>query len=468
LEGDRNLEQTWARIQEHLRATFSDSVYEAWFSALRPVEVRGNALVVEAPPRTRDWVGRRFGSVLTAAAGAADPSLRRVELVAEGQRREPTHDRDAGRHADSLPSLRIKHSFSTFVIGPGSRFAHAAALAVAEMPGQAYNPLILFGPAGVGKTHLLQAIGTYVRDNDPAASIHYATVETFTNNFTSALRTDTIHSFKRTYRQCDLLLLDDVQFLDGKARTAEEFFHTLDCATTAGAQVVLTVDRHPSKLPLLESRLRERLQGGLAVDIHPADRLTRIAILRKLAAENPSLELDGDILSSVASRIGPNVHVLAGALTRLTAYASLTGSKVTISLVEEVLTNLYGENENQHRHERSSQPTVNQIQTKTAAAFDLDQTQFISPGRGRRLVYARQIAMYLCRELTTLSLPAIADQFGGRDHTTVLHAHRKIKNLILTDESTRDLVSSLATSFTHARQPTSQDPQELPQAPPGQ
>jgi chromosomal replication initiator protein len=465
LEGDRNLEETWTRIQEHLRATFSDSVYETWFSALRPVEIRRNALLVEAPARTRDWVGRRFGSVLSAAAVAADPSLQRVELVAEGDHPASGRQREASRSADSLPSLRIKHSFSTFVIGSGNRFAHAAALAVAEMPGQAYNPLILYGPAGVGKTHLLQAIGTYVGEHDPGASIHYATVETFTNNFTSALRTNTIHTFKRTYRECDLLLFDDVQFLDGKTRTAEEFFHTLDCATTAGIQAVLTVDRHPSKLPSLESRLRERLQGGLAVDIHPADQQTRIVILRKLAAANPNSQLDLEVLNSLASKIGSNVHVLAGALTRLTAYASLTGSEVTVSLVEEVLSSLYGAFDTPLRQQGYGQPTIGQIQEKTAAAFDFEQTQLASAGRSRRLVYARQIAMYLCRELTTLSLPAIAVQFGGRDHTTVLHAHRKIKNLILTDDSTRASISSITASFMHHTQVT---PQDLPQLPPPQ
>jgi chromosomal replication initiator protein len=456
LEEDRNLEETWIRIQEHLRATLSDTVYETWFSGLRPLEVRCGTLLVEAPSRTRDWVGRRFGSVLTTAAAAADPALQTVELVAKGSRGSPD-PHEAVRDPGSPSSLRIQHSFSTFVIGAGNRFAHAAALAVAEMPGQAYNPLILYGPGGVGKTHLLQSIGTYVGAHDPRAQVHYAPVETFTNNFTSALRTDTIHSFKRTYRQCDLLLLDDVQFLDGKTRTAEEFFHTLDCATTAGVQVVLTVDRHPSKLPSLESRLRERLQGGLAVDIHPADQATRIAILRKLAGANTDLQLDGDVLRSLASKLGSNVHVLAGALTRLTAYSSLTGNEITPSLVEEVLTNLYGISDDSRHKDGSPQPSISEIQSRTATALNLDPAQLASPSRGRRLVYARQIAMYLCRELTSFSLPAIAAQFGGRDHTTVLHAHRKIKQLVLTDESARALVSSLATSFSH------RNPQDLPQ-----
>jgi chromosomal replication initiator protein len=372
LEGDRNLEETWDRIREHLHATFSDSFYETWFSTLRPVEVRQNSLVVEAPPRTRDWIRRRFGSVLAAAVAAAHPSLRHVELVDKGEHPGVVRHGRAGRRSEELPSMPLSHSFGTFVIGAGNRFAHAAALAVAEMPGQAYNPLILYGPPGIGKTHLLQAIGSYVGGHDPGASIHYATVETFTNNFTSALRTDTIHSFKRTYRQCDLLLLDDVQFLDGKTRTSEEFFQTLDCATTAGVQVVLTVDRHPSKLPSLESRLRERLQGGLAVDIHLPDQPTRIAILRKLTAANPALQLDAEVLNSLASGIGSNVRVLAGALTRLTAYASLTGSKVTLSLVEELLTNLYGAGGEHQPQQRRAQPTVSQIQRKTASALELE------------------------------------------------------------------------------------------------
>jgi chromosomal replication initiator protein len=330
------------------------------------------------------------------------------------------------------------------------------------MPGQAYNPLVLYGPAGVGKTHLLQAIGGYIRKHDPATSVHYATIETFTSNFTSALRTNTIHAFKHTYRECDILLLDDVQFLDGKTRTAEEFFHTLDCATTSGVQVVLTIDRPPSRLPLLESRLRERLQGGLAIDMNPADEATRIAILQKLAAADPSLTLDREVLDILASRVSSNVHVLAGALTRLTAYASLTGSEITIAIAEEVLNHLYESEKREWQQKRSRRPTVSQIQQETAAAFGLDEANLRSPSRSRRLVYARQIAMYLCRELTTLSLPAIAGEFGGRDHTTVLHAHRKIKSLLLTDEDARELVASLAASFSQQRPSSSQG---LPQDP---
>ncbi len=342
------------------------------------------------------------------------------------------------------------------MIGPENRFAHAAALAVAEMPAQAYNPLFLHGPPGVGKTHLLQAIGAYTAAHSPGMAIHYSTVESFTSNFIQALRHDHVEAFKKTYRQTDLLLLDDAQFLDGKTKTAEEFFHTLDTAIASGCQVAITADKPPSAMPMLESRLRERLQAGLLVDLNPPDFQTRLTILNRLAIKDPALQEAGseEILEHIAQRVTTNVRALRGALTRLTAYSSLTGTSITLSIVDDVLTHLYDPSGALSKH--AAVPTVDRIQATVSEALGVAPAELVSARRNRRLVYARQVAMYLSRELTDLSLPAIAARFGGRDHTTVLHAHRKIKNLVLTEDRTKTLASKLVGQLTAASQQSPQ------------
>jgi chromosomal replication initiator protein len=449
LAQDHNLERTWTDIQTCLRASFPETVYQTWFAELRPVRVEGAVIYVSAPSRVREWVERRFGAALSATATANVPGLQRLELVDEHAR--PT-SRDHSGQPSVLERSRLTCSFETFVIGPQNRFAHAAALAVAEMPAQAYNPLFLHGPPGVGKTHLLQAIGTYTATHSPAMSIHYSTVESFTSNFIHALRHDRVEAFKKTYRQTDLLLLDDAQFLDGKTKTAEEFFHTIDTAIASGCQVAISADKPPSAMPMLESRLRERLQAGLLVDLHPPDFQTRLTILGRLTTRDPALREAGsqEILEHIARQVTTNVRALRGALTRLTAYASLTGTSITLPIVDDVLTHLYDSPAGLSK--RSAAPTVDRIQAAVSEALGVEAADLVSARRNRRLVYARQVAMYLSRELTDLSLPAIATRFGGRDHTTVLHAHRKIKNLILTEDQTRALASELVELLTDASQ----------------
>ena len=453
---DSNLEQAWARIQESLRTTFSDGVYEIWLSALRPVGLEGDVLYVEAPRHTCDWVRRRFGPTLTAIADAACADVQRVELVTDANRR---HGGRAARHeTDTTPApatVTLKHSFSDFVIGTGNRFAHAAALAVAELPGQSYNPLVIWGPSGAGKTHLLQAIATYAAGHDRSVAIHYTTVEEFTNRFLGALKTDQLQLFKRTHRQTDVLLLDDIQFADGKQRTSEELLHTIDSATGGGAQIVVSCDRHPASFKSLDPRLRERLLAGLVVDVQMPDRPTRLAILEKAAASHPSLLDKHGVLEHLAERVTGSVRELEAALTRLVAFASLTGSEVTLSTADQVLV---------HLQDRPPAPgagtaqvtSIHRIQAETASALDLVEDDLSSRKRGRRLVYARQIAMYLCRELTDLSLPAISQHFGGRDHTTVLHAHRRVQQLALTDEATRAVLATVSQRVAHSAHGRSQ------------
>jgi chromosomal replication initiator protein len=447
LERDLNLEQTWSRIQNRLQTSLPDTVYQTWLSSLRPLRLDRSAIILEAPRGARSWVQRRFGPTLTAAATNANPALQRVEVV------EPDESRGTTKDLAALPRTALRHGFETFVIGNANRFAHAAALAVAEMPGQAYNPLFLHGPSGVGKTHLLQAIAAYASTNNPALATRYATAETFTNEFLDALRhDDRLDGFKRSYRACDVLLIDDIQFLDGKVQTAQELFHTLDDAIAAGAQAVLSADRPISQLSALEPRIRERLKGGLVVDLAAPDFSARLAILQRLASESAGRPQE-DVLEHLARRMKTNVRSLEGALTRLAAYASLTGNAITLPLADEILHHLYPDSESLPA---SSKPTVLAIQELVAKAFQTDRAALISSGRNRRLVYARQIAMYLSRELTDLSLPAIASQFGGRDHTTVLHSHRKIKQLLANNEETNNLVSTMKRSLTLHTQGASQ------------
>jgi chromosomal replication initiator protein len=336
--------------------------------------------------------------------------------------------------------LNPAHRFEEFVIGTGNRFAHASALAVAELPGQAYNPLLLYGPPGAGKTHLLNAIGNYTVLNDAALEVLYAPAETFTGDFTAAIRTGDMQYFKTTYRSADLFLMDDIQFIESKPRTAEELFHTIELLLGRGAQVVLAADRPPSAMPALDPRLRDRLESGLTVDIEPADFKMRLSIIRKRAGHWSTNADHALALELLASKVSSSLHALEGALIRVRAYASLTQQPLSAELVEHVLANLYSDDS---EIEPAVAPTLERIQSATSATFELELSELLSSKRNRQVVYARQVAMYLCRELTSLSLPAIGQGFGGRDHTTVLHAHRQIRARIATDESTRKSVEAI-------------------------
>lgn len=453
---DQHLEQTWAGIQQRLQTVFPDSIYQIWLADLRPVALKDSALYIEAPAETHEWVRRRFGASIANAAGSVDASVQRVELVQTAGRAGTAETMPTSLGSDAAPSFMPTYSFDRFVIGESNRFAHAAALAVAETPGQAYNPLFVHGPPGVGKTHLLQAIGNYTAAHDTALSVHYITVEAFTNHFMNALKNNELETFKRTYRQVDVLLVDDVQFLEGKKKTAEEFFHTFDAVLSSGAQAVFSSDRHPSEIAALEARLRERFQSGLTVDLHSPDYETRLGILRKLAASDPTA-IGSELLEHMATRISGNVHVLEGAFIRVVAFASLVESRITIELIERVLAHLY-EVEASSARAKSTTVTIPCIQREAAAFFQLDGSVLCSTSRRREVVYARQVAMYLCRELTAQSLPSIASEFGGRDHTTVLHAHRRITHRLLVDPTTRTAVATLRQAIQNPPQVNAQPP----------
>lgn len=331
--------------------------------------------------------------------------------------------------------LNPRYIFETFVIGASNRFAHAAAVAVAEAPAKAYNPLFIYGESGLGKTHLLHAIGAYAKELYGGVRVRYVSSEEFTNDFINSIRDDKSSNFQRRYRDLDVLLVDDIQFLENKERTQEEFFHTFNTLYNANKQIVISSDRPPKQLTTLEDRLRSRFEWGLITDIQPPELETRIAILRKKAAQD-KLNAPDDVLEYIASKISTNIRELEGALIRVTAFASLNRQLVDMNLAEIVLKDLIPD-------DSTPEITASLIMAQTAAYFSLTLDDLCGTSRSRVLVNARQIAMYLCREMTELSLPKIGQTFGGRDHTTVMHADRKVRHLMAERRSIFNQVSEL-------------------------
>jgi chromosomal replication initiator protein len=419
----QDLARPWREIQQELAASVHEDTYRLWFSPLSPVSRRGATLYLTGPQRVIRWVGRRYMDLLRAAIARSVEGIREVELVPL-EAAPPTAVAPA--EAASKVTLNPDYTFERFVIGPGNQLAHAAALAVAEAPGEAYNPLFLHGPPGLGKTHLLGSIANYLNRHSPQLAVHYTTAECFTNEFVSSLHGTGIDAFKERYRRADVLLIDDVQFLQGKARTADEFFHTFNALYEGGAQLVLTADRVPAELENLADRLRDRFEWGLTVPVEPPDLATRLVFLGHLAREHRE-PLPPDALRALASKAFSNLRVLQGALTRVVAISSLTSSAVTSASIDDTLP-AEAINPPAARH-----PDPRQVQEAVASRLGLSVDDLLSPSRTARVARARQLAMYLTRELTDLSLPAIAQAFNRRDHTTVLHAIRRVERTALED-----------------------------------
>jgi chromosomal replication initiator protein len=374
------------------------------------------------------------------ALDRADIGIREVELVTSEESSAPAPLQEAA----ATVALNPDYTFERFVIGPGNQLAHAAALAVAEAPGEAYNPLFLHGPPGLGKTHLLGSIANYLNRHSPQLTVQYTTAESFTNEFVSSLHGSAIEGFKERYRRADVLLIDDVQFLQGKARTADEFFHTFNALYEGGAQLVLTADRVPAELRDLADRLRDRFEWGLTVPLEPPDLATRLVFLGNLAREQ-SEPLPPDALRALASKTSPNLRVLKGALTRVVAISSLTSSAVTTAAIENALP------------AATIPPAVapplepRQVQEAVATRLGIDIDDLLSPNRTAPVARARQLAMYLTRELTELSLPAIARAFNRRDHTTVLHAIRRVERSALEHATVSRAVEELTAELHQLR-----------------
>jgi chromosomal replication initiator protein len=434
-------------------------MYEIWLAPLRLIEIAGDQVVLEAPRELRAWVAERFARVLQASAIAVlgPCAVVRVRPGEEGprprsRRNDPAGIPQAAAHDDDgaeivETGLNPKYTFEQFVIGDANRFAHAAALAVAELPGQAYNPLFIYGPPGVGKTHLLHSIGNYVRASINELSVRYTTVETFTNQFIAAITRGSVDRFKGRFRRNDVLLIDDVQFLASKVKTEEEFFHTFNALYESGSQLVLTCDRLPRDLEALEDRLRERFEAGLVTAIAPPDPPTRLTVLRK-RVQHDGIQLDDeDVLTLIADRVPTNVRALEGALIRVVAYASLTGRPVSAPLAAEVLGDLYRPRSPAPGTGRDDRQTIERIVELSAETFGFTVEEILSHDRRPALASARQVAMYLAREHTGETLPAIGRRFGGRNHTTVMHACRRTAERLARDpelfESVRRLTDEL-------------------------
>jgi chromosomal replication initiator protein len=437
------LAHDWALIRAHLRSAVPDSTFEIWLASLQPRAWVGETLVLAAPDEIRSWVADRFGRVLQTSAAAVlgpetlvdivGPDAPIVEPAARAQQRPA--DETTADETEFHPKL----TFDQFVIGASNRFAHAAALAVAELPGQAYNPLFLYGAPGLGKTHLLHAIGNYVLAHGGGLRVRSTTAERFTNEFVAALQTRDIEGFKARFRDIDVLLIDDVQFLQRKAKTEEEFFHTFNALHETGSQLVLTCDRLPADMAALEERLLERFQAGLVAELEPPDFATRLAILRKRVQHDGITLADDGALHAIAHRITANARTLEGALIRVVAYHSLTGRAIDAELADEVLGRLYP-----HAVPApAAPPTIARVQEIACEAFDVTRDELLSAARNARLAWARQVAMYLARELTGATLPAIGQSFGGRNHTTVMYACRKAGERIAEDPAAQQLVRDL-------------------------
>ena len=340
--------------------------------------------------------------------------------------------------------INPKYTFDSFVIGSSNRFAHAAALAVAEAPAQAYNPLFIYGHTGLGKTHLLHAVANFVTDHGGGLTVRYVTSETFMNDFINSLRDKRIEGFKQRYRTYDVLLIDDVQFFEHKERIQEEFFHTFNSLYEAGRQIIMSSDRPPREISTLEERLRSRFEWGLITDIQPPDLETRIAILRKKVKSDQIEIRDTELLTFIASRVSTNIRELEGALTRVVAFSSLTGRPLSVDLAQDVLKDVFPQGE-------QTQISIERIQELVCERFAVTMAELTGDRRSQNIVYPRQVAMYLSRELTDSSLPKIGKVFGGRDHTTVIHATSKIARLIREDRSVYNLVQELTARVRQIR-----------------
>src|ERR671919_340093 len=393
----------WSDVSARLHDALNDATYTTWFSQASAGELDDECFVLAVPNDfTRNWIEAHFRGLLEAMV------------------------RDS------------------FVIGSSNRFAHAAALAVAEAPAQAYNPLFIYGGTGLGKTHLLQAIGAYVTEHSGALTARYVTSETFMNDFINSLRDKRIEGFKQRYRHYDVLLIDDIQFFENKERIQEEFFHTFNSLYEANRQIVISSDRPPRAIATLESRLRSRFEWGLITDIQPPDLETRIAILRKKVKTDAIHVPDSQVLTFIASRTATNIRELEGALTRVVAFSSLTARPMTVELAQEVLKDVFPQGE-------MPEISVEQIQQTVVDRFDMSLQELTGDRRSQSIVYPRQVAMYLCRELTDSSLPKIGKKFGGRDHTTVIHATSKIAKLIKEDRNVYNLVQELTARIKQVR-----------------
>ncbi|MDK2881897.1 MAG: chromosomal replication initiator protein [Bacillota bacterium] len=432
-------QEIWRRALTVMEQELGRTSFDNWLRPTHAVAIVGTNLLVSVPNAyAREWLETSYSSLVQRALRQIGAGHLRVHyLIPEDKEPniQPAKTSNSRPAQPERPLLNPKYVFDTFVVGNSNRFAHAAALAVAESPSRAYNPLFIYGGVGLGKTHLMHAIGHYILAKNPHMRVVYVSSETFTNELINCIKDDEINSFRAKYREKDVLLIDDIQFLENKERTQEEFFHTFNALHEANRQIIVSSDRPPKELSTLEDRLRSRFEWGLITDIQPPDLETRVAILRK-KAQLDNLFVPDDALEYIATRITSNIRELEGALIRLVAYAQLHQAPITAALAEEALRDILPEN-------RRQPITIARIQSVVAEYFHLRPEDLKAKRRTRAVAEARQIAMYLARELTDASLPKIGDEFGGRDHTTVLHGCEKIAASLQTDPQLRATIKRL-------------------------
>lgn len=454
---DLGIDVLWAQVTEKLRQELQTPVFDTWIKEVEPQSFDNGVLVLLVPSEfARRWLANRYGLLIKNSLQALTGTDIEVRLTApmdfsESPSSTPTNDRqpstssiretsikESSRMAlnDYEARLNPKYVFEAFVIGNSNRFAHAACLAVSEMPSRAYNPLFIYGGVGLGKTHLMHAIGHRILRDRSDARVLYVSAETFTNEMINAIRDDRMVQFRQRYRTIDVLLMDDIQFVAGKERTQEEFFHTFEALHGARRQLVISSDRPPKDIPTLEDRLRSRFEWGLIADIQTPDLETRIAILDK-KAQLEELDVPDEILQFIASRVDTNIRELEGALIRVIAFSSITAAPLTLEVAHEALKDVVSLH-------RPRPITIRAIQEEVGRHYEMKAEDFKSKRRTRAIAFPRQVAMYLARELTDSSLPKIGEEFGGRDHTTVMHAHDKIVHDRQKDPNLNHLIEDLA------------------------
>lgn len=434
--------ENWEKVLKIIEKKLNKQSFETWLKPLNPLGCHENTVIIEVPNNfSREWLSERYSSLIKDAfkeVSGTDVAIQYL-LSNEISQLRPSRGKKSNNNNKfenySIINLNPKYTFDTFVVGNSNRFAHAACLAVAESPAKAYNPLFIYGGVGLGKTHLMHAIGQSILLQSNHLKVTYVTSEKFTNELINSIRDDKTVEFRNKYRNMDILLVDDIQFLAGKERTQEEFFHTFNTLYEANKQIIISSDRPPKEIPTLEDRLRSRFEWGLITDIQPPDLETRIAILRK-KAQLENLSVPDETVFYIANRIQSNIRELEGALIRVIAYASLNGESINPDMAADVLKDII----TPHKPRRI---TAELIQEKVAECFDMRPEDFKAKKRTRAVAYPRQIAMYITREMTDLSLPKIGESFGGRDHTTVIHACEKISHELQENSNLQETVKDI-------------------------
>lgn len=428
-----NINELWDEILDKMKEKISKPSFETWLKHTEARDLKEDTFYVSVPNEfTKNWLDQRYTQVISALLyEVTGVNLQVKFIIPEDQVDNIEENNSASKiikpKNNIANMLNPKYTFDTFVVGAANRFAHAASLAVAEAPAKSYNPLFVYGGVGLGKTHLMHAIGHYVLEHHPDKNVMYLSSEKFTNEFINSIMENKAENFRNKYRNVDILLVDDIQFLAGKEQTQEEFFHTFNTLHEENKQIIISSDRPPKEIPTLEDRLRSRFEWGLITDISPPDLETRVAILSKKAKAEGLTDISNDVMHYIANQIDTNIRELEGALVRVVAYSSLINEDVNLELATEALKDIIPNNQ-------AKVISAKMIQNIVADKYDLKLNDFLSKKRTRAIAYPRQIAMYLTRELTDLSLPKIGQEFGGRDHTTVIHAHNKIIEELKTDE----------------------------------